>query len=144
VRILTVGIDVDLLSTRQAVLTSRGYDSLIATPGDVDEKLQSGKFDLVILSVMLSQEEKRRFRLNFWPARVRWCWSHWCGQMSCCAWWPRHSVKQKRAMAGGDRGSIREQRGFSSAAINWIGPGGFRLPRVQARSGSAGQSLETP
>jgi hypothetical protein len=37
----------------------RGYESLIATPEDVDEKLQSGKFDLVILSVMLSHEQKR-------------------------------------------------------------------------------------
>jgi hypothetical protein len=42
VRILTVGIDLDLLTTRQAVLMSRGYDSLIATPEDFDEKLQSG------------------------------------------------------------------------------------------------------
>jgi DNA-binding response OmpR family regulator len=58
-RVLTVGIDVDLLTTRQALLTSRGYDSLIATPKDVDEKLHSGRFDLVILSVMLSLEEKR-------------------------------------------------------------------------------------
>jgi CheY-like chemotaxis protein len=58
-RILTVGTDVDLLTTRQAVLASRGYESLIATPEDVDEKLQSGKFDLVILSVMLSHEQKR-------------------------------------------------------------------------------------
>ena len=58
-RILAVGIDLDLLETRQAVLTSRGYESLIATPRDVDEKLQSGRFALVILSVMLSQEEKR-------------------------------------------------------------------------------------
>jgi DNA-binding response OmpR family regulator len=71
VRILTVGTDVDLLTTRQAVLTSRGYESLIATPEDVDEKLQSGKFDLVILSVMLSQEEKRVIRLNCRRARVR-------------------------------------------------------------------------
>jgi hypothetical protein len=55
VRILTVGIDVDL-TTRQAVLTSRGYESLIATPEDVDEKLHSGKFDLVVLSATLSQE----------------------------------------------------------------------------------------
>jgi DNA-binding response OmpR family regulator len=50
------------------VLTSRGYESLIATPEDVDEKLQSGKFDLVILSVMLSQEEKRRIQAKL-PAR---------------------------------------------------------------------------
>jgi DNA-binding response OmpR family regulator len=70
VRILTVGIDVDLLTTRQAVLTSRGYESLIATPEDVDEKLRSGRFDLVILSVMLSQEEKRVIQAKL-PAGTR-------------------------------------------------------------------------
>jgi hypothetical protein len=70
VRILTVGIDLNLLETRQAVLTSRGYDSLIATPGDIDEKLQSGRFDLVILSVMLSPEEKRRIQSKL-PAGTR-------------------------------------------------------------------------
>jgi hypothetical protein len=67
---MTVGIDVDLLTTRQAVLTSRGYDSPIAPPGDVDEKLQSGRFDLVILSVMLSQDEKRRIQAKL-PAGTR-------------------------------------------------------------------------
>jgi DNA-binding response OmpR family regulator len=61
-RLLTVGIDVDLLATRQALLVSRGYDCLLATPEDVDEKLQSGPFDLVILSAMLSQEEKRQIQ----------------------------------------------------------------------------------
>jgi hypothetical protein len=50
---------VSLLSTRQALLTSCDYDSMIATPEDVDEKLNAGKFDLVILSVMLSPEDKR-------------------------------------------------------------------------------------
>jgi DNA-binding response OmpR family regulator len=69
-RVLTVGIDVGLLSTRQALLTSRGYDSLIATPRDVDEKLRSGRFDLVILSAMLSQEEKRRIQAKL-PAGTR-------------------------------------------------------------------------
>jgi DNA-binding response OmpR family regulator len=69
-RVLTVGIDVDLLSTRQALLRSRGYDSLIATPADVDEKLQSGKFDLVILSVMLSPEEKYHIQEKL-PAGTR-------------------------------------------------------------------------
>jgi DNA-binding response OmpR family regulator len=69
-RVLTVGIDVDLLSTRQALLTSRGYDSLIATPNDVDEKLDSGRFDLVILSVMLSQEEKHLIQEKL-PAGTR-------------------------------------------------------------------------
>jgi hypothetical protein len=44
------------------LLNSWGYDSLIATPEDVDEKLHSGRFDLVILSLMLSQEEKRQIQ----------------------------------------------------------------------------------
>jgi DNA-binding response OmpR family regulator len=69
-RILTVGKDVGLLTTRQALLTSRGYDSVIAMPEDVDEKLQSGGFDLVIVSVMLSAEEKRRIQ-NELPAGTR-------------------------------------------------------------------------
>jgi DNA-binding response OmpR family regulator len=57
----------DLLTTRQAVLTSRGYESLIATPTDVDEKLQSNRFDLVILSVTLSQDEKRQIQAKLPP-----------------------------------------------------------------------------
>jgi DNA-binding response OmpR family regulator len=61
---------VSLLSTRQALLVSRGYDSLIATPEDVDEKLHSGKFDLVILSAMLSEEEKRHVQAKL-PACTR-------------------------------------------------------------------------
>jgi DNA-binding response OmpR family regulator len=61
-RVLIVGTDVDLLEIRQVLLTSWGYDSLIATPEDVDEKLQFGRFDLVILSVTLSQEEKRHIQ----------------------------------------------------------------------------------
>jgi DNA-binding response OmpR family regulator len=69
-RILTVGIDIDLLTTRQAMLASCGYDALLATPADVDEKLRSGKFDLVILSVMLSGDEKRRIQAKL-PAGTR-------------------------------------------------------------------------
>ena len=69
-RVLIVGIDVDLLMIRQVLLTSWGYDSLIATPEDVDEKLQSGRFDLVILSLMLGQEEKRRIQAKL-PAGTR-------------------------------------------------------------------------
>ena len=52
--------------------------SLIATPEDVDEKLQSGRFDLVILSPPPSQghvTSRRNFRL----ARGRRDRSHWCG-----------------------------------------------------------------
>jgi DNA-binding response OmpR family regulator len=69
-RVLIVGIDVDLLMIRQVLLTSWGYDSLIATPENVDEKLQSGRFDLVILSLMLGQEEKRKIQAKL-PAGTR-------------------------------------------------------------------------
>jgi hypothetical protein len=56
--------------TRQALLASRGYDSVIATPGEFDEKLRSDKFDLVILSVTLSQEERRHIEAEL-PASTR-------------------------------------------------------------------------
>jgi hypothetical protein len=69
-RVLNVGIDVDLLMIRQVLLTSWGYDSLIATPEDVDEKLQSGTFDLVILSGVLSKEQKRQIQDKL-PAGTR-------------------------------------------------------------------------
>jgi hypothetical protein len=69
-RILTVGGDVGLLASRQALLVSGGYDPVIATPKDVDEKLQSGGFDLVIHSAMLSQEEKCRIQAKL-PAGTR-------------------------------------------------------------------------
>jgi hypothetical protein len=69
-RVLIVGMDVDLLMIRQVLLTSWGYDSLIATPEDVDEKLKSGRFDLVILSLMLGQEEKRQIQAKL-PAGTR-------------------------------------------------------------------------
>jgi hypothetical protein len=52
------GSPADLLATRQALLVSRGYDSVIAMPEDLDETLRSARFDLVILSAMLSQEER--------------------------------------------------------------------------------------
>ena len=69
-RVLIVGRDVDLLMIRQVLLTSWGYESLIATPEDVDEKLQSGRFDLVILSLMLGQEVKREIQAKL-PAGTR-------------------------------------------------------------------------
>jgi DNA-binding response OmpR family regulator len=69
-RVLIVGIDVDLLEIRQVLLNSWGYASLIATPEDVDEKLQSGRFDLVVLSLMLGQEVKRQVQDKL-PAGTR-------------------------------------------------------------------------
>jgi hypothetical protein len=44
------------------LLTSWGYDSLIATPEDVDEKLRSGRYDLLILSLLLGREDKRQIQ----------------------------------------------------------------------------------
>ena len=69
-RVLFVGIDMDLLTVRQRLFASRGYDSLIATPWNIDKKSQFGRFDLVILSVMLSQEEKHHIQ-NKLPAGTR-------------------------------------------------------------------------
>jgi DNA-binding response OmpR family regulator len=69
-RILCVGIDPDLLTTPQALLAYRGYDPVIATPEDVDEKLRFGTFDLAILSVMLSPEDKLVVRSKL-PAGTR-------------------------------------------------------------------------
>ena len=60
----------DLLQIRQVLLNSWGYDSLIATPEDVDEQLESGRFDLVILSVTLGQEDKRRIQAKL-PSGTR-------------------------------------------------------------------------
>jgi hypothetical protein len=83
---------VALLATRQALLASGGYESLIATPEDFDEKLHSDKFDLVILSAMLSQEEKRHIQAKLSVGtRQLVCWRHRCGRVNCCAWWPRRS-----------------------------------------------------
>jgi hypothetical protein len=48
VRILTVGIDVDLLTTRQALIISRGYDSVIALLA----KLSGGTRLLVLETLM--------------------------------------------------------------------------------------------
>jgi hypothetical protein len=69
-RILSVGTDLDLLKTRQAVLASCGYDAVTATPENFDETLRSSRFDLVILSVMLSEQEKRDMQAKL-PAGTR-------------------------------------------------------------------------
>jgi DNA-binding response OmpR family regulator len=63
-------MDPSLSKTRQALLIANGYDCVVATPSDVDEKLSSGKFDLVILSAMLTPEEKRQIGAQI-PAGTR-------------------------------------------------------------------------
>jgi DNA-binding response OmpR family regulator len=69
-RILSVGIDPNLLTTRQALLALHGYDCVSATPEHVDAMLQASKFDLVILSAMLSPEEKLHIQAKT-PAGTR-------------------------------------------------------------------------
>jgi molybdenum cofactor biosynthesis enzyme MoaA len=69
-RILSVGTDLGLLQTRQAVLDACGYDSVIATLEDLDEKLRFGRFDLAILSGMLSEQQKRDIQAKL-PAGTR-------------------------------------------------------------------------
>ena len=69
-RILCVGVDIRLLTTRQALLVSQGYDCLIATPADIGEKLSPGRFNLVILSMMISEEDKGHIRTKA-PAGTR-------------------------------------------------------------------------
>jgi hypothetical protein len=111
-RILSVGTDVKLLETRHALLASRGYDSLIATPEDVDEKVNSGRFDLVILSAMLRSEKKRRIQAKFPPARERCCWRHWRCQKNCCAWWLRCSDLMPKPVPGSGDSSPPDGREF--------------------------------
>jgi hypothetical protein len=69
-RVLSVGADISLLASRKALLDSRGYDSVIATIHDFDEKLNSDRFALVILSATLTQEEKRDIQAKL-PAGTR-------------------------------------------------------------------------
>jgi DNA-binding response OmpR family regulator len=69
-RVLAVGVDLNLLQTRQALLSWRGYDSAFATPGDIDEALAAGRYDLVILSVMLGAEQRARIQCKL-PAGTK-------------------------------------------------------------------------
>jgi hypothetical protein len=46
------------------VLASYGYDSVLATPEELDERLRFGSVDLVILSVMLSEPEKHYIQVD--------------------------------------------------------------------------------
>jgi hypothetical protein len=61
-KILCVGHDVTLLATRCAVLMSCGYRAVFAAPSDFKARLQENHFELVILSLLLSDSEKSRVR----------------------------------------------------------------------------------
>jgi DNA-binding response OmpR family regulator len=57
-RILCVGKDPGLLRTRVAVLSHAGYDTLDVLFEDADALLGLQRFDLIILSAILTDEEK--------------------------------------------------------------------------------------
>ncbi|HTZ60940.1 MAG TPA: hypothetical protein VMB49_22680 [Acidobacteriaceae bacterium] len=54
-RILCVGVDQQLLEIRCTLLQKSGYAAQFAMPAEIDEGEQ---FDLVILSLMLSNQQK--------------------------------------------------------------------------------------
>jgi hypothetical protein len=60
VRLLCVGRERYLLETRCAVLGQSGYDARSATLLEAAELLQTEKYDLVIVSALLSEEERSR------------------------------------------------------------------------------------
>ena len=68
--ILNVGKEIEFLTVRCAVLASDGYTADWATPGDFSQKIGQRRFDLVILSAVLSAEEKRSIQAMI-PADVR-------------------------------------------------------------------------
>jgi len=61
-RILCVGINVEMLAIRCAVLEASGYAAEFTTLANVQDILQRWKFDLVILPTMLSEKEKKHIR----------------------------------------------------------------------------------
>jgi len=65
--ILCVGKDIEFLTVRCAVLACEGYAADWATPDDFPQKLSERRFDLVILSAVLSAEEKRRIHAMIPP-----------------------------------------------------------------------------
>src|ERR1700677_4082750 len=59
-RILCVGRERYLLETRCAVLGQSGYDAQSATLVEAENLLRTEKYDLVIVSALLSDEERSR------------------------------------------------------------------------------------
>jgi DNA-binding response OmpR family regulator len=59
-RLLCVGRERYLLETRCAVLAQSGYDARSATLFEAEDLLRTEKYDLVIVSALLSDEEKTR------------------------------------------------------------------------------------
>ena len=59
-RIVCVGSDPELLLTRCAVLSKAGYESRSATVPEAEILLRTENYDLVIVSAMLRDDERRR------------------------------------------------------------------------------------
>jgi hypothetical protein len=57
-RLLCLGKEQDSLQTRCAVLSHSGYDTKSATVAEGELLLRTEKFDLIIVSAFLSNEEK--------------------------------------------------------------------------------------
>ena len=57
-RILCIGKDSGLLRSRCAVLAHAGYDAQAVMFADAESLLQTTEFDLIILSAILSSEER--------------------------------------------------------------------------------------
>jgi len=59
-QILCVGHEPDLLELRCSILNQAGYDCRAANVEEAEAFLEPRKFDLVIVSARVSEEEKRR------------------------------------------------------------------------------------
>ena len=59
-RIVCIGKDPGLLRSRCAVLAHGGYDAQAVMFAEAENRLRTGSFDLIILSAILNDEERRQ------------------------------------------------------------------------------------
>lgn len=59
-RILYVGSKQALMELRSAVLARTGHKAKIATPTEAESLLEAERFHLIVLSAMVSEEERSR------------------------------------------------------------------------------------
>jgi CheY-like chemotaxis protein len=69
-RILCIGNDLDLLSSRCAVLASDGYEAESVDPVQAESALRSVRFDLVILCTTIQVQQKQEFATKI-PATTK-------------------------------------------------------------------------
>jgi hypothetical protein len=60
-RILSIGIDASALETRCEVLKTAGYEAQCAVSEEAEDVLKTERFNLVILSVFLTEDDKALF-----------------------------------------------------------------------------------